>query len=264
MSDSRLPRLIGVIHLPALPGSASFTLPLDATLDRVTYEAGLLAASGFDAVMVENYGDVPFSPGRVDAVTVAAMTACAQAARAAAPRLALGINVLRNDAESALAIARIVGAHMVRINVHMGARVTDQGVIEGRAHDTLRERQRLSLAEVALLCDVAVKHSSPLGAPRPIVEEAAELVERGAADAVLVTGNGTGHAASTADVQSVAEAVHAPVYVASGVTLDRLPQCAAAYGVIVGSALRANGRAGGRIDADCAKRFVDAYRHARG
>jgi predicted TIM-barrel enzyme len=54
------------------------------------------------------------------------------------------------------------GARFVRVNVHTGAAVTDQGLIQGRAAETLRERQRLC-PDVALLCDVQVKHATPLG-----------------------------------------------------------------------------------------------------
>jgi membrane complex biogenesis BtpA family protein len=179
---SELPRLVGVIHLRPLPGSPRYGGDLSSVVASAARDAEALANAGFDGVVVENYGDAPFEPGAVAPVTVAAMTRCALAVRVAAPTLALGVNVLRNDAESALAIAVATGAAFVRVNVHSGARVTDQGVIEGRAHATLRLRKALGAEAVALFCDVDVKHSAPL-ARRPIVEEALELTERGGADA---------------------------------------------------------------------------------
>jgi membrane complex biogenesis BtpA family protein len=260
---SSLPRLLGVLHLPALPGSPRFAGDLAAIAAQAGAEAALLEAAGFDGVVVENFGDAPFFPGRVDAVTVAAMTACGLAVRAAAPRLALGVNVLRNDAESALAIAACTGATMVRVNVHSGARVTDQGVVEGRAHATLRLRRALDAGHVRLLCDVDVKHSAPLAA-RPIEEEAEEVAARGLADAVLVTGTGTGRGVSTADLERVARAVHVPVLVASGATVASLPDLAAAHGVIVGTALRRTGRAGDPVDAELAAGFASAFHRTFG
>jgi membrane complex biogenesis BtpA family protein len=211
---------------------------------------------------VENFGDAPFLPDRVSPATVAAMTACAIAVRAAAPGLTLGINVLRNDAEAALAVAVASGAELIRVNVHTGARVTDQGLIEGRAHLTLRQRRALGAERVALLCDVDVKHSAALAA-RPIGEEAHDLTERGLADAVLVTGSGTGRGADLRDLDAVLAAVRAPVLVASGVTEGALAEVRAAHGVIVGSCLRATGRAGDPIDAGIARRFAAAYRASR-
>jgi uncharacterized protein len=255
-----VPRLIGVIHLHALPGSPRQAAPLGEVAESAARDARVLAAAGFDAVVVENFGDAPFFPGAVPPITVAAMTACALAVRAAAPSLALGINVLRNDAEAALAVAAAADARFVRINVHIGARVTDQGLVEGAAHRSLRSRRALGADAVQLFCDVDVKHSAPLGAGRPIGEEAHELAERGLADAVLVTGSGTGRGAARTDLEAVVAAVRVPVLVASGATVATLPELAAAHGVIVGSCLRQSGRAGDAIDAELAARFAEAFR----
>lgn len=259
---SSLPELIGVVHLRALPGSPRYGGDLSSVAAACGRDAEVLADAGFDAVIIENYGDSPFEPRKVEPVTVAAMTRCALAARVAAPMLPLGINVLRNDAEAALAIAVAAGGSFIRINVHTGARLTDQGLIEGAAHHTLRARRALGAAHVRLLCDVDVKHSAPLAA-RPVGEEAHDLVDRGGADAVLVTGSGTGKEVALRDLDEVLRAVPAPVYVASGVNEATLPSLRRAHGLIVGSCLRADGRAGGPIDLSLARRFVEAYRGMR-
>jgi hypothetical protein len=257
-----IPSLIGVIHLRPLPDSPRYDGHLAGVIASAASDARALADAEFEGIIVENFGDAPFVPGRVSAVTVAAMTACALAVRAAAPGLHLGINVLRNDAEAALAIAVATSADMIRVNVHTGSRVTDQGLIEGRAHETLRQRHALAADRVALLCDVDVKHSAAL-APRPIGEEAHDLAERGLADAVLVTGSGTGRGAERTDLDAVLAAVRAPVLVASGVTEHTLAELRAAHGVIVGTCLRASGRAGDVIDPALARRFAAAYRASR-
>ncbi|MEZ4302210.1 MAG: BtpA/SgcQ family protein [Polyangiaceae bacterium] len=258
-----IPRLTGVLHLPPLPGSPRFAGDLAAIAARSAEEAALLETAGFDAVIVENFGDAPFFPGRVDPITVAAMTTCALAVRAAAPRLALGINVLRNDAESALAVAACTGATMVRVNVHSGARITDQGVIQGAAHQTVRLRRALGAEHIALLCDVDVKHSASLAA-RPIEEEAEEVAARGLADAVLVTGTGTGRGVDPEHLRRVASAVHVPILVASGSTIEALASLRPAHGVIVGTALRKSGRAGDPVDRDAANAFAAAFHRAQG
>ena len=51
--------------------------------------------------------------------------------------LPVGVNVLSNDAASALAIAAATDARFIRVNVHTGSMNTDQGPIHGRAHETL-------------------------------------------------------------------------------------------------------------------------------
>jgi len=253
-----IPRLIGVIHLAPLPASPRFGGSLGAVVDGAAADAAALEKAGFEAAIVENYGDVPFVPGAVSPATVASMTACALAVRQAAPGLRLGINVLRNDAAAALGIAAACRAEMVRINVHAGARVTDQGIVQGEAHRTLRLRRELGLDAVKLLCDVAVKHSAPLG-DRPLDEESRDVAERGLADAVLLTGSATGRPVRAADLLAVVQSVSVPVLVASGATLEDIQLLRAGHGVIVGSWLRKSGRAGEPVDPERAKAFAEAF-----
>jgi membrane complex biogenesis BtpA family protein len=258
-------RLVGVIHLPALPGSPRGKVPMAEIARSAAEDARVLAEAGFDLAMIENFGDTPFFAGAVPRITVSAMTACAVAARDAAPALPLGINVLRNDADAALAIAAVVGATCVRVNVHASARVTDQGLVQGNAAETLRRRRELSIERVAIWADVDVKHSAPLAA-RPIHEEAQDVVHRALADALLVTGTGTGRSVDVAKLETVRKAVPSvPVFVASGAAIDSLDTLARfADGVVVGSALRADGVAGGRIDRARALAFAQQFRAAFG
>jgi uncharacterized protein len=255
--------LTGVIHLLPLPGSPRSELSAKDIARRAAADARVLVSSGFDALVVENFGDAPFLP-RVDKITVSALTVAALAVRVACEGKKLGVNVLRNDAEAALSIAVAAGADFVRVNVHTGARVTDQGLIEGRAGETLRLRRALGADHVRIWADVDVKHSAPL-APRAIEDEAKDLETRGLVDAVLVTGEGTGRAVDLAKLEAVKRAVSVPVYVASGATAESVALLSRACdGVIVGSALRSDGRAGGPIDESQAKRFAEAFHRAFG
>ncbi len=254
-------RLVGVIHLPPLPGSPRSKLSCADVARAAAKDARVLSDAGYDLAMIENFGDAPFFPGEVPPVTVAAMTACAVAVREACPEIAVGINVLRNDARAALSIAAVVSAACIRVNVHTGARVTDQGIVEGRAAETLRTRRALGADSVAIWADVNVKHSAPL-APRDVGLEAEDTVKRALADAVLVTGWGTGKGVDEGELRRVREAVgDALVLVASGVTVESVASLAPLCdGVIVGSALRADGVAGGAIDPRRAEAFAAAFR----
>jgi membrane complex biogenesis BtpA family protein len=252
--------LVGVLHLAALPGSPRAGEPADVIARAAAHDARLLGDAGYDAVIVENFGDAPFLP-RALPVTVSAMTLAAMRVRDACPSLTLGVNVLRNDASAALAVAIVVGATFIRVNVHVGARVTDQGIIQGEAGETLRARRALG-SSVEVWADVDVKHSAPLGA-RPVADEAKDAASRGLASALLVTGEGTGRPADPAKLLAVRGAVSVPVYVASGATAASLPSLAAVSdGVIVGSALCHEGVAGGRVDKERATSFARAFREA--
>ena len=253
--------LVGVIHLPALPGSPRSSLSASECARSAATYARALAGAGYDAIIVENFGDVPFFAGRVPSVTVAAMTACALAVREAAPDAPLGINVLRNDAEPALSIATCTGARFVRVNVLTGARVTDQGMIQGDAARRCALRRALGAEDVDLWADVDVKHSAPLGPPRPIAQEVEDTTKRALAAAVLVTGEGTARGStSRSSRRSGVRPARRRCSSRAARRLTRCPLAKHASGVIVGSALRAGGIPGGPVDATLARTFAEAFR----
>lgn len=232
-------RFVGVVHLLPLPGSPRGG-SLDDVLARATADARALAEGGADGLIVENLGDAPYTAGAVDPYTVAAMTRVVLAVRDRAPGLVLGVNVLRNDALAALSIAAATGAAFIRVNVHTGAMVTDQGVIEGRARDTLLERNRLGAGAVGLVADVLVKHASPLGTP-DLADVARDTRARGLADVLVVTGSGTGRPHDTDRVSAVQRAVPGcPVWVGSGLTPESA-RSLQADGAIVGTWLHEDG-----------------------
>ncbi|MDM7914405.1 MAG: BtpA/SgcQ family protein, partial [Candidatus Eisenbacteria bacterium] len=185
-ADAGRPLLFGMVHLGPLPGSPRDPEDFEATLRAASADLDALVGGGADGAIVENFGDAPFLPDAVPPVTVAAMTVAAARLRAQAPgAFLLGVNVLRNDAAAALSIAAVTGASCIRVNVHLGAAVTDQGILRGRADETLRLRRALG-RPVAIFADVDVKHAAPVAA-RPVEEEALDLVERGLADVQHVT-----------------------------------------------------------------------------
>lgn len=214
------PALVGVLHLPPLPGAPSRGPGLEEVERHALRDLEALRLGGADGVIVENLGDAPFAAERVDPWTTAALTRVCLAVRRQAPELALGINVLRNDALAALGIAHAVSAEFVRVNVLTGAMVTDQGWIEGRARDVLAARRWLD-AEVRIAADVLVKHAVP-PAPMDLVDVAADTIQRGGADAIIVSGTGTGRPTPDHDLARVRAALPgAPLWVGSGVTPEQ-------------------------------------------
>ena len=116
---------IGVVHLPALPGSPRWAGNMDLVLDRAEEEALALQSGGADGIIVENFGDAPFRIGRVDPETVAGVTLAVHRIRQATT-IPLGINMLRNDARSALAVAAATQAQFIRVKGNRGGQPTPQ------------------------------------------------------------------------------------------------------------------------------------------
>ncbi len=254
--------VIGMVHLRALPGSPRWDGDMAALLRAALADARALAEGGADAVLVENHGDVPFTARRVDAATVAGMAVAVAEIRRAVP-LPIGVNVLKNDVRSALAVAAATGARFVRVNVHVGAVAADQGIIESDAHDTLRYRRLLGV-DVAILADVQAKHGLPL-APMPIEQEARDCYARGLSDALVVSGVATGEPTPMADLKRVRGAVpEAPLLVGSGASPETVAELlSVADAVIVGTSIKRDGRLANPVDVERVRRLVAAARGAR-
>lgn len=237
-----------MVHLPALPGSPRSRLTVEECAEHAVRDARALEAGGADGLIIENFHDAPFRKGRVDAHTVASMTAICLAVRSVVS-IPFGVNVLRNDAAAALGIAVATGASFIRINVHTGVMATDQGIIEGQADETLRLRRLLDAENVRILADVLVKHATPIG-PVTMHDAVEDTVQRGLADAVIVSGTATGKAASRDDLmEAVGAAGETPVYLGSGISARSLPGLMPpAYGVIVGSWLKRDGQVANPVD----------------
>jgi hypothetical protein len=175
----------------------------------------------------------------------------------------LGINVLRNDAAAALGIALACEAQFIRVNVHTGVMVTDQGLIAGEADNTMRLRRALGGQHIQVFADVLVKHATPLGMPT-LADAVEDAVQRGLADAIIVSGSATGKSTNLQDlIEAVAAASGVPVYIGSGATIASIGALAPpAYGAIVGTGLKENGDVSAPVDAARVRAFARAFADA--
>jgi membrane complex biogenesis BtpA family protein len=244
-----------MVHLEPLPGAPGFGGSMSVVLERALTDARALVEAGYDGIMVENFGDAPFFADDVPKVSIAAMAlAIAEVSSAGLPT---GVNVLRNDGLGALAIAAATGASFIRVNVLSGMMYTDQGPIIGQAARIARTRRELS-PSTAIIADVFVKHATP-PAGLSLVDATHDLVERAGADAVVVSGAGTGSPTDLDDLRSVAEHSHLPVYVGSGATAETIAEIlTVGDGAIVGSATKIDGIATNPVDPERAAAIVHA------
>ncbi|MBS3761553.1 MAG: BtpA/SgcQ family protein [Halodesulfurarchaeum sp.] len=253
--------LIGMVHLEALPGAPNYQGARERIKAAMLRDASRLEAGGVDGILVENFGNEPFYAEDVPKHVVASMTALVRTLKQKTD-LPVGVNVLRNDAEAALSIAAATNASFIRVNVHTGERVTDQGRLNGRAAETVRLRDRLD-ADVGILADVDVKHSAPV-TKRPVNEKVRELIERGHADGIIASGAGTGRKTDRKHLEAVIAArdesnPDVPVYVGSGVTAESVSDTLdVADGVIVGTGLKEGGETKAPVDEDRVRELVGA------
>ena len=250
---------IGVVHLLPLPGSPRWGDDMARVIARAEEEANILERGGVDGIIVENFGDVPFRTGRLDPETIAGMTVAVDRVKNLVS-VPVGINMLRNDALSALGIAAVTGARFIRVNVHYGVMAAEEGLIEGEAFQTMRRRRALG-ADVKVLADVLVKHAVPLG-PVDLGQVARETAQRGLADGLIVSGAATGLETASFDVSVVRRAVpDGLVLVGSGVTEDNIKRVLEhSDGAIIGTSLKEDGVVANRVDPERVRRMADLFR----
>ena len=242
--------VIGMVHLLPLPGSPHYEHDMGQIVDRACADAEIYRGLGFDAIIVENYGDLPFFTRNVPAETVAAMTRIVTEIRSVF-RGVIGINVLRNDASAALGIAVATDADFIRSNVHVGLMLSEQGILQGEAASVMRHRTLLN-ARIAVYADIRVKHAYPL-VSLSAEEWVRDTVHRGCADGLIVSGSATGQAVEMDFIRQVYRCAHpenVPVFIGSGLSAENIASYIRhADGFIVGSALKEQGVTTNPVDA---------------
>ncbi|MEM0895309.1 MAG: BtpA/SgcQ family protein [Verrucomicrobiota bacterium] len=261
---SRSCRVIGMIHLPPLPGTPSANGSGIANLvEHVETEAAIYREAGVDAVMIENMHDRPYLKGAVGPEIISAMTLAAIAVKQEFDG-PCGVQVLAAANREALAIAYAAGLDFIRAEGFVFAHVADEGLIESEAGTLLRYRREIGAEKVAVLADIKKKHSSHTLTADIDLAGTAEAAEFFLADGVIVTGASTGHAPAEADLSDVRNAVEIPVLVGSGVTADNISAFAShCDAVIVGSSLKEDGKWTGILSPEKIRLLLDGLRQPK-
>ncbi|MEW5821877.1 MAG: BtpA/SgcQ family protein [Cyanobacteriota bacterium] len=251
--------IIGVVHLLPLPSSANFSGNFHQVVTKAEQEAAAIASAGLNGIIIENYFDIPFVKDNVDPAVVASMSLITKRIMHLTDK-AIGINVLRNDARSALAIAFCTGAKFIRVNILTGAMITDSGIIEAAAPTLLPYREFLKANDIKIFADVMVKHAYPMGTPYPIEEMAKETIHRGLADVLIVSGIATGSTADIKDVEKVKNALpDVPVLIGSGLNHNNAKDfLSIADGAIVATSIKREKGINSSIDVTKAEKLLES------
>lgn len=250
--------LIGVIHLPPLPGAAGWDGNLNRLVDQALTEAALYKETGFDALIVENTHDTPYLKGEVGPETTASMTVICQRLRQEF-KMPLGVQVLAGANIEALAIAAACDLEFIRVEGFVFAHIGDEGLHDACAGKLIRHRFNIKADKVKIFADIKKKHSSNAITSDVSIAETANMAEYFRADGVIVTGMRTGVEADLNEVRSVKEATTLPVLIGSGVTWDNLASYAeCSDALIIGSSVKVDGLWQNELDRDRCKRIVAA------
>lgn len=231
--------IIGVLQLFPLPGSAEWKGRIDHVIARAEQEATALATGGVDGILVENTFDAPYAKGRMDTAGAIAMGLIIKRIMHFT-HLPIGVSVLQNDPETALAIAMNVGAKFIRVGLLTGAAISSNGILEGKHRDLLAYKQRLQVEGISVFADISLEKTIPLAGDGTktgmnLSYLAKQAVSAGGADGIILTDT----TITPKDINEIKQFVDVPVLYDFGNPLsfigDYLPE---ADGLILSSALK--------------------------
>lgn len=250
--------IIGMIHLPAMPGYQEHQ-PIEETRRRILTEARVLKNGGVHAIMVENNYDIPhreFVTRAVESEMTDLINSVVHAVQ-----IPIGVDVLWSGFRSALRICKYTGARFVRVASYVDDVKTRYGKMIGRADEAMTYRSRLGLDKrVAVFADVQVKHSEMIDRTKPLRQSVREAVEKGA-DGIIITGTWTGVAPIMGDLHIARRFGQGlPIIVGSGSTPENMGKLfTSSDAIIVGTAIMTDRV----IDKKKLDAYMDAYRSLR-
>ena len=248
--------VIGVVGVPPLPGSVGYRgMSRKDFTQRVVTDAQAYAQAGFDALMIQNVGDLPVA-AQVGPETVAWLSTLGSAIRAEVT-LPLGVCILKNDGVAGLAVAQTIDAVFVRVKVWVGAMVGAEGIVQGTAREVLQYRRAIGAEEIAILADIYDRTGVPL-VGMTLEEMAHEALWFGKADGLVITGRSE---AETLEwlrrIKGMAS--DAPVWAGGGATRENIHRFLdVADGVIVATAAKVGGQLPNPVDIQAARSLIVA------
>lgn len=246
--------IIGMVHLLALPGSPAFDGDVDKIYEQALYDTKALEEGGVSAIMVENFGDMPY--GKELSLEQSTALAALSAVVKQNTKLPIGIDAAFCDYKSALACAKAAGADFVRLAVFVDTVECFAGILEPCCSQALAYRKQIQAEDIMIFADVQVKHTHMMVSNVPIEESAAVAVSCGA-DVVIVTGVHTGGETPIEAVERVKKAVNCPVIVGSGANINNIKsQMQIADGAIVGSSIKQGNKVANKVDVDKVKELI--------
>lgn len=211
--------IVGMIHVPALPGTPNSNLSSDDIIKKSVEEAEVYKSRGIKVLAIENMHDIPYTKNVGPEVTALMAVIGSEIKKLG---LYCGIQILAGANKEALAVAKAANLDFIRAEGFVYAHVADEGYIESCAGDLLRYRKAIGAENVLVFTDIKKKHSSHAITADVSISETAHTAEFFLSDGVIVTGVSTGTEADLEEVKQVRKAVKIPVLIGSGITTENL------------------------------------------
>nr|CAD2162575.1 unnamed protein product [Meloidogyne enterolobii] len=251
ISTKSHPLLIGMIHLPALPGTPKHVMPVEQIVEKVQKETEIYLKSELDGIIIENMHDLPYQkfdenigPEICSWMTKSCLE-CLNILGNKRNKFLLGIQVLAGANKTAIAVAHASGFNFIRAESFVFGHLADEGWMDGCAGNLLRYRKMIGAEDIGIIVDIKKKHCSHSITKDINIAQTANAAEFFLADGIILTGNSTGQEASVLDLEDVnKECPSLPIFIGSGINENNINKFKNADGFIVGSYLKKRGSLG--------------------
>lgn len=249
-----------MIQTPPLPGSFQHSGQcLNEIIDYVLQQAQILSDCGFDAIILQNMGDMPVKQQTRPEV-IAYFSIIAKEIKSNFSDLVLGI-LINWDGIASLAVAHAANADFVRVeHAYTGVEVTSTGLITAQCCEITEMKKRLNTI-LPIFADVYEPHAVPLGA-KPIEDAAWESVHEAFADGLFISGKSANESIDMIK-RARTKVPDSTIFLGGGATEENILQLLKYYdGICVAKWIK-NGSLKNPIDPERAKRFIEMVNVAK-
>ncbi len=248
--------IIGMVGLNTMPGSYNYKGEnLTNIREDAVEDAKKLDNAGMDGIMIQNVNDLPMKE-KVEPEKIAYMSSIATSIKeTVSENCLIGVSVLKNDGEAAVAIAEAIDADFIRLKVYVGAMISFSGVEEGCVNRVLDKMQKLN-SNFDIWADVHDRTGVPLGGVK-LEQSVKQAFDKGMADVVMITGKNFDQ--SKERIKNLQDKFSDKYIFIGGGTNPENINTALKYadGAIVGSFLKTNGLITNNVDSRRVKEFMD-------
>ena len=249
-------KIIGMIHVHALPGTPKNDKSFDEIISIAVREAKIYQDCGIDAIMLENMHDVPYLNREVGPEIVASMTAVAREVKQSVD-LSCGIQILAGANQAALAAAQAAGCEFIRAEGFVFSHIADEGLMNADAAELLRFRKKIGAEHIAVFTDIKKKHSSHAITGDISISDFTKAAEFFLSDGIIITGKSTSENAEISELKEARESTKFPILIGSGITNENVSEYwNSADGFIIGSHFKENGDWQNDVSENRVKDFV--------
>jgi membrane complex biogenesis BtpA family protein len=254
--------LIGMIHVPALPGTPYNTLSPKEIINKCILEANIYKKSNIDSIMIENMHDAPYMKRKVGPEITSLMSIISYEMRKVFTDQPIGVQILAGANKEALSVAYNSDIDYIRAEGFVFSHIGDEGVFESDAGELLRYRKNIGAGRIKIFTDIKKKHSANFITSDVSIADMSKNAEFFGSDGIIVTGNSTGSEASIEEIISVKKATNLPVLIGSGITYDNLQNYIySADAFIVGSYFKVDNNWKNDLDENKIVKFVEKYNY---